>query len=136
MTEGVLYTDGASFGNPGPSGIGVVIEAPDGVIEHSEDIGYGTNNRAEYMALITGLRLALEHGVDVLHVRADSQLVVRQVTGEYKIKNKDLQLLAIEARGLIDKFSSVKFEHVLRHRNERADALSKAGAEEAKRRLS
>ena len=135
MTEGVLHTDGASFGNPGPSGIGVVLETPNGNVEYSEDIGYGTNNRAEYMALIAGLRLALDHGVDTLHVRADSQLVVRQVTGEYKIKNKDLQQLAIKARSLIDRFESVKFEHVLRHHNERADALSKAGAEEAKRRL-
>ncbi len=134
MTEAALYTDGASFGNPGPSGVGVVLEIGDDVIEHSEDIGWGTNNEAEYRALIAGLQLALEHGVDVLHVRQDSQLVVRQVTGEYKIKKKELQRLAMQARALIDRFDSVKFEHVLRDLNERADALSKAGAEMAKAR--
>ncbi len=135
MTEASLYVDGASFGNPGPSGIGVVLAIGDEIVEHSEDIGYGTNNEAEYRALITGLRMALDRGVETLHVRADSQLVVRQVTGEYKIKKKELQMLAIEARALIEKFGSVRFEHVLRDLNARADALSKAGAERAKLRL-
>ena len=135
MKEATLYCDGASFGNPGPSGIGVVLEIGDDIVEHSEDIGYGTNNEAEYRALITGLRMALDRGVETLHVRADSQLVVRQVTGEYKIKKKELQRLAMEARALIDRFSSVRFEHVMRGLNERADALSKAGAEHAKARL-
>ena len=135
MVEADLHTDGAAFGNPGPSGIGVVLRIGDDVVEQSEDIGWGTNNEAEYRALIAGLRLALDHGVDVLHVRADSQLVVRQITGEYKIKKKELQMLAMEARALIAKFTSVKFEHVLRDFNTRADALSKAGAEHAKARL-
>ena len=135
MIEADLHVDGASFGNPGPSGIGVVLRIGDEIIDLSEDIGWGTNNEAEYRALIAGLRLALDHGVDTLHVRADSQLIVRQVTGEYKIKKKELQRLAIEARALIEKFSSVRFEHVLRDLNERADALSKAGAEQAKNRL-
>lgn len=135
LKEAELYVDGASFGNPGPSGIGVVLRIGDEIVERSEDIGWGTNNEAEYRALITGLRLALDHSVDTLHVRADSQLIVRQVTGEYKIKKKELQRLAMEARALIDKFGSVRFEHVLRDLNERADALSKAGAEQAKSRL-
>jgi ribonuclease HI len=135
VTEASLHVDGASFGNPGPSGIGVVLQIGDEIVEHSEDVGFGTNNEAEYRALITGLRMALEHGVDTLHVRADSQLVVRQVTGEYKIKKKELQRLAIEARALIERFESVRFEHVLRDLNDRADALSKAGAERAKLRL-
>jgi ribonuclease HI len=135
VAAGEIYVDGASFGNPGPSGIGVVLRIGDEIVEHSEDIGYGTNNEAEYRALITGLRMALEHGVDTLHVRADSQLIVRQVTGEYKIKKKELQRLAIEARSLIERFGSVRFEHVLRDLNARADALSKAGAEQAKARL-
>lgn len=135
MSEAELYVDGASFGNPGPSGIGVVLKIGDNIVERSEDIGWGTNNEAEYRALITGLREALDHGVDTLHVRADSQLIVRQVTGQYKIKKKELQRLAIEARALIEQFGSVRFEHVLRDLNERADALSKAGAERAKNRL-
>jgi ribonuclease HI len=135
VTEASLHVDGASFGNPGPSGIGVVLQIGDEIVEHSEDVGFGTNNEAEYRALITGLRMALEHGVDTLHVRADSQLVVRQITGEYKIKKKELQRLAIEARALIERFESVRFEHVLRDLNDRADALSKAGAERAKLRL-
>lgn len=136
MSEGELYVDGASFSNPGPSGIGVVLKVGDDIVELSEDIGYGTNNQAEYRALIEGLRLALEHGVDTLHVRGDSQLIVKQVTGEYKVKQPQLRTLLIEARGLVDKFKSVKFEHVLRGFNERADALAKAGAEKAKLRLS
>jgi len=135
VTEAALYVDGASFGNPGPSGIGFVLAIGDEVVEGSEDIGWGTNNQAEYRALIRGLREALDHSVDTLHVRGDSQLIVKQVTGEYKVKQPELRKLLIEARSLVEKFKSVRFEHVLRGFNERADALAKAGAEQAKSRL-
>jgi ribonuclease HI len=133
--SGLIYVDGASFGNPGPSGIGIVLIVGDEtVLTRSEDIGYGTNNRAEYTALIEGMRSALEHGVSELEVRSDSQLLVRQMQGEYKVKNKGLIPLRIEAETLARRFDKVRFEHVPRELNEEADALSKLGAEEAKAR--
>lgn len=135
MTTGRLHIDGASFGNPGPSGIGIVLEIDgDEPITRAEDIGHGTNNRAEYKALIEGLRLAAEHGVDELHVLSDSQLLVRQMTGEYRVKHKNIIPLRIEAEELVRRFSNVRFEHVPREQNEAADALSKQGAEAAKAR--
>jgi ribonuclease HI len=133
--HGVLYTDGASFGNPGPSGIGIVLIIDDEtVLTRAEDIGYGTNNRAEYTAMIEGLRSARDHGVTDLVVRADSQLIVRQMQGQYKVKNKGLVPLLIEAQDLVRSFGRVTFEHIPRELNEEADALSKLGAEEAKAR--
>lgn len=133
--EGVLYIDGAAFGNPGPSGIGVVLII-DGetVVTRSEDIGYGTNNRAEYTALLEGMRTARDRGITDLLVRSDSQLIVRQMQGEYKVKNKGLVPLRIEAERLARDFDRVRFEHIPRELNEEADALSKLGAEEAKLR--
>jgi ribonuclease HI len=133
--EGVLYIDGASFGNPGPSGAGVVLIVDgDTVVALSEDIGFGTNNRAEYTALLEGLRAAKDQGVTDLTVRSDSQLLVRQMLGEYKVKNKGLVGLRIEAEDLTRSFDRVRFEHIPRELNEEADALSKMGAEEAKLR--
>lgn len=135
MTEAVLYVDGASFGNPGPSGIGVVLIVDgESVVTRAEDIGYGTNNRAEYTALLEGLRTARDRGVTDLTVRSDSQLLVRQMQGEYKVKHKGLIPLRIEAEALTRQFERVRFEHVPREMNEEADALSKLGAEEAKMR--
>jgi ribonuclease HI len=137
-TEGhdaVLYVDGASFGNPGPSGIGVVlVEDGDAVLTRSEDVGYGTNNQAEYRALLRGLTEALERGVTHLLVRSDSQLLVRQMLGEYKVKSKMLQALRREAEALKQRFEAIGFEHVRREYNEVADELAKQGAEAAKAR--
>jgi ribonuclease HI/probable phosphoglycerate mutase len=135
VSESVLYVDGASFGNPGPSGTGVVLTV-DGVtiVERSEDTGYGTNNQAEYRALIEGLAEAAQRGVRHLVVRSDSQLLVRQMLGEYKIKAKGLKGLKMEADALRERFESVRFEHIPRERNERADELAKLGAEAAKAR--
>lgn len=133
--EGVLYVDGASFGNPGPSGIGVVlVEDGDTVITRSEDIGYGTNNQAEYRALLKGLSEALARGITRLIVRSDSQLLVRQMLGEYKVKSKALQALRREAEALKRQFDDIHFEHVRRELNEVADELAKQGAEAAKER--
>jgi ribonuclease HI len=133
--EGVLYVDGASFGNPGPSGVGVVLVKDDEpVVTRSEDIGYGTNNQAEYRALLYGLREAIDHGIKNLTVRSDSQLLVRQMTGEYKVKSRGLQQLRMEAQALVNQFDDVDFEHVRREYNELADELAKQGAEQAKAR--
>ncbi len=133
--EAVLYVDGASFGNPGPSGIGVVlVEDGDAVLTRSEDVGYGTNNQAEYRALLRGLSEALERGITRLLVRSDSQLLVRQMLGEYKVKSKALQALRREAEALKQRFDDIAFEHVRRDYNEVADELAKQGAEAAKAR--
>ena len=133
--DAVLYVDGASFGNPGPSGIGVVlVEDGDAVLTRSEDVGYGTNNQAEYRALLRGLHEALDRGITRLLVRSDSQLLVRQMIGEYKVKSKALQALRREAEALKQRFDEIAFEHVYREFNEIADELAKQGAEAAKAR--
>lgn len=133
--EAILNVDGASFGNPGPSGAGIVLRVGDEtVVERAEDTGYGTNNQAEYRALLEGLAEALQHGIRKLKVLSDSQLLVRQMTGEYKLKAKGLRGLKAEADALRDRFEEVRFEYVPRERNDRADELAKLGAEAAKAR--
>jgi len=134
-SEAELYVDGAAFGNPGPSGIGVVLIV-DGetVVARSEDAGYGTNNEAEYRALLEGLNEALQRGVTRLHVRSDSQLLVRQMLGEYKVKAKGLIPFRMEAEALRKRFDEITFEHIRREFNSIADELAKAGAEAAKAR--
>ncbi len=124
----VAYTDGASMGNPGPMGIGVVIYK-DGfrVEELSKYIGRGTNNIAEYSAVIKALETAHQMGEKQIHVKSDSQLVIRQLGGAYKVKDPKLKTLKRRidrlSRGLI-----VSFEHIPRERNREADLLSKKGA--------
>lgn len=135
MSRAVLYVDGASFNNPGPSGAGIVLEM-DGtvVVERSEDLGFGTNNQAEYRALLEGLGEAAQRGVRSLLVRSDSQLLVRQMNGEYKIKSQGLKGLKMEADALRERFDDVRFEYVPREQNAKADELAKLGAEAAKAR--
>lgn len=133
--QAVLFVDGASFGNPGPSGAGIVLQMGDQiVVQRAEDMGYGTNNQAEYRALIEGLGEALQHGVRNLVVRSDSQLLVRQMLGEYKIKAKGLKGLKTEADALSSRFEKIEFEHIPRESNANADELAKLGAEAAKAR--
>ena len=133
--EAVLYCDGASFNNPGPSGLGIVLIV-DGetIVARSEDAGYGTNNQAEYRALLEGLGEAAKRGIKRLHVRSDSQLLIKQMLGEYKVKNEALQGLWDEASRLARKIPSVSYTWVRREHNELADELAKAGAEAAKAR--
>ncbi len=116
--------DGAARNNPGPAAIAYVI-ARDGQIiaEEGHPIGRATNNVAEYTALVRALERAAELGGERLHVRSDSELLVRQMTGQYRVKNEDLLALYQEARGLCGKFGSVRFEHVPREQNKRADEL-------------
>lgn len=133
-SDAVLHVDGASFGNPGPSGIGFVLLVSGESIERSADVGYGTNNQAEYRALLEGLREAAERGVKRLVVRSDSQLLVRQMSGEYKVKHAGLRALKAEVDAVAQRFERVVFEHVPRERNERADELAKSGAEAAQLR--
>jgi ribonuclease HI len=120
-----LYSDGASSGNPGPAGIGYVLIADGHTYRHSEDIGEATNNIAEYTALIRGLEKASSLGVGDLTAYLDSELVVRQINGEYKVKNPALRELYNKAVSLLKGFSSYSISHIPRERNKEADALSK-----------
>ncbi|CUU35637.1 Predicted helicase [Armatimonadetes bacterium GXS] len=131
----ILYTDGASFGNPGPAGIGVVLTDESGnVLERlSEPIGYATNNEAEYRALIRGLERAVALGVEELTWYADSELVVRQWTGQYRVKQPHLAQLLAQARALAQKIPRFVARHTLRGGNTEADALAKQGARMAEK---
>lgn len=127
MHDFTLSTDGGSRGNPGPSGAGAVIQDSSGAIvkEISRDLGTMTNNQAEYSALIFGLEGLHELGATgkKILVRMDSELIVQQVKGVYKVKNVGLKPLYDRAKELIDDLGGVSFTHVLRHLNKRADTL-------------
>ena len=120
-----LFTDGGARGNPGPAAYAYVLEADDNTVlaAHGEAIGVATNNVAEYRALVEGLRKAVEVGVDELEVVSDSELLVHQMRGEYKVKNEALKLLWLDAQELADKLRKVTFTAVRREHNELADRL-------------
>jgi len=120
-----LYTDGGARGNPGPAGIGAVLLTASGdVVEELGDfIGKATNNVAEYQALLAGLELALDRGVEHLDVFLDSELVVRQVNGQYKVKDAGLKPLHAQACQLLSRFPEVNVKHVRREQNAEADRL-------------
>lgn len=124
MTPATIHIDGASRGNPGPAAFAVVIRPPDGPpVELAETIGTTTNNVAEYTALVAALHTAQEMGLTNLHVHSDSELLVKQMNGEYRVKSADLQDLYLEAVHLRKQFASVKLTHVRREQNKRADEL-------------
>ena len=126
--------DGGSRGNPGPAGYGVHIEREDGsIVELKESLGMATNNVAEYSGLLAALRWAVEHGVRALHVRADSELVVKQMKGVYKVKHPGLLPLYEEARSLTRRVGKVTFEHVRREFNRDADRLANEAMDDAQR---
>jgi ribonuclease HI len=131
--KGILHTDGGARGNPGPAGIGVLLEDADGNVlgEIARGIGETTNNVAEYTALIEGLELALDRGVTEVEVFLDSQLVVSQVKGEWKIKNDTLRRLAVRAQSLLRRFESRSLTHVRREQNAAADKLANQGMDAA-----
>ena len=122
-----LSTDGGSRGNPGPAAYGYVLETDDGTVldARGEAIGVATNNVAEYRALVEGLRCAVELGVDELEVVSDSELLVKQMRGEYRVKNEALQELNGEATALARKIGlgRVTYTAVRREHNELADRL-------------
>jgi ribonuclease HI len=120
-----LFTDGGARGNPGPAAFGYVLEAEDGTMldARGEKIGVATNNVAEYSALIAGLEAALERGVTDLEVVSDSELVVKQMRGEYKVKNEALRGLSQEAARLARQLGKVAYTAVRREHNELADRL-------------
>jgi ribonuclease HI len=120
-----LFTDGGARGNPGPAAFGYVLEAEDGTVldARGAKIGIATNNVAEYSALIAGLEAALERGVTELEVVSDSELVVKQMRGEYKVKNAALRELSVEAARLARQLGQVVYTAVRREHNELADQL-------------
>ena len=120
-----LYTDGGARGNPGPAAYGYVLEAEDGTVltAHGERIGVATNNVAEYRGLVAGLARAVELAVSDVEVVSDSELLVKQMLGEYKVKNEALRELSLEAARLARKLDSVEYRHVRRAQNELADRL-------------
>lgn len=122
----VLNFDGGSRGNPGPAGIGVVLAAEDGtpLVTLGRFIGRATNNVAEYKALIAALEKARELGATRVVVRGDSELIIKQMRGEYRVKHPDMKPLYETAQGLLRLFDEARIEHNLRHKNELADKLA------------
>jgi ribonuclease HI len=131
----VAYVDGGARGNPGPAGYGVRIERPDATLieEFSEAIGVATNNVAEYRALIAALEWARAHGRQIVHVRSDSQLLVQQMLGNYKVRHPGLQPLHAKATLLAHQLDRVTFTHVRREANVRADRLANEAMDAAAR---
>ena len=123
-----LYTDGGARGNPGPAAYGYVLEAEDGTVlaAHGEHIGSATNNVAEYSGLVAGLRKAIELHVPEVEVVSDSELMVKQMRGEYRVKNEALRELFAEADRLARRVGIVEYRHVKRAHNEEADRLVNA----------
>ena len=124
MKKAVLHTDGGARGNPGPAAIGMVLSIEgEELVAVGECIGTATNNIAEYAALKRGLELALERNVTDIKCYLDSELVVKQVKGVYRVKNQGLQPIFREVKRLADKFSTATFSHVRREKNKAADKL-------------
>jgi ribonuclease HI len=123
--KGTLFADGGSRGNPGPAASGAVLFGEDGAVlrEIGSFLGVTTNNVAEWTALIEGLSTAAELGVDELDVRMDSELVVKQLSGAYRVKHPGLIPLHAKAKALLRQFKRVEIKHVPRKENAAADAL-------------
>jgi ribonuclease HI len=132
MNELEIFIDGASKGNPGPSGIGVIISKNGKVIRQiSRFIGHATNNIAEYSALIFCLQESLLLKAEILDIKSDSELLCRQINGKYKVKNSNIIGLYEQARQLISGFKTVHIEHILREHNSAADSLATKAVKEA-----
>lgn len=124
--EVIVYTDGASRGNPGPASFGYVITNENGEVikEGAEKLGEQTNNYAEYMAMIEALNFCKRHGAKKILIRADSQLMIRQMKGEYKVKAEGIIPLHQKAKLLASHFSTIHYEHIPREKNKEADRLA------------
>ncbi|NCO00015.1 ribonuclease HI family protein [Candidatus Falkowbacteria bacterium] len=126
MKKFIIYTDGGARGNPGPAGIGVVIydENRKMVAEVSEFLGVATNNQAEYKAVIAAFKKAIELGGEELEFYLDSELVVKQLKREYKVKNKELAPLFLNIHNLSIGFKKITYQHIPREQNAVADCLA------------
>jgi ribonuclease HI len=131
--EAILWTDGGARGNPGPAGAGAILKDIGGatLATCSKYLGHTTNNVAEYRALILGLERARELGITRIEVRADSQLLIRQLEGTYRVKNAGLKPLFTRASGLLEQFEYAKLTHVPREQNAEADQLANEGIDSA-----
>lgn len=131
-----IHIDGGSRGNPGPAGFGVYVLARDGTVtELYGFIGHATNNVAEYQALLHALRHALDRGARTVALFSDSELVVRQMSGAYKVKHPDMLPLYQEARALWRRLERVTFDHVRREQNREADRLANRALDERASKL-
>lgn len=122
----IIHSDGGARGNPGPAGIGAIIHNEEGkvVAEISQYLGEATNNQAEYKALIAGLEQAVALGADNVDCFLDSELAVKQINREYKVKNKELAPLFLNVCNLLTRFKNYRFIHVPREMNKEADHLA------------
>lgn len=123
MNKAIIHSDGGARGNPGPAGIGVVLEFSGEKKFYKKYIGETTNNQAEYQALLLGLEKAKSLGAEEVECYLDSELVVKQLKGEYKVKNKELAPLFIKIYNLSQGFKKVSYTHVFREKNKEADKL-------------
>lgn len=134
MKEATLHTDGGARGNPGPAGIGYVLKSGHTEFLHSAYIGEATNNVAEYEALRQGLTHALDEGVTKLACYLDSELVVKQLKGQYRVKNEGLKPLYEKVVALASRFAEISFTHVRREKNKDADKLVNQAIDAATKR--
>ncbi|MEI6288457.1 MAG: ribonuclease HI family protein [bacterium] len=123
MAKATLHTDGGARGNPGPAGIGAVLNIDGEKKFYKKYIGETTNNQAEYQALILGLTKAEELGIQEIDCLLDSELVVKQLNRQYKVKDAGLAILFVKVWNLAQKFKSISFKHIYRENNKEADAL-------------
>jgi ribonuclease HI len=132
----VAYIDGGARGNPGPAGYGVRIEDEHGTLisEFNGFLGTSTNNVAEYNGLLAALRYAQEHGHRIVRIKSDSELLVKQMRGEYRVKNAGLQPLYNQARAIALSLDRIVYEHVRREQNKDADRLANLAMDEGTRR--
>jgi ribonuclease HI len=130
-----LYVDGAASGNPGPAGAAALVKDAEGdtLLEKARAFGPATNNVAEYQALLLGLELAAQLKPDVLTIRSDSELLVRQVAGQYKVRAPHLKPLLRQVQRLLAPFETVEIEHIPRTRNAEADKLARKALEKARK---
>jgi len=127
-----LHTDGGARGNPGPAAIGVVLKRDGQPLDSiAKTIGSTTNNQAEYQALVAGLELAIKHDISELDVFADSELIIKQVRGEYKVKNSELRPWNLRAQALIAEIGTVRCHTIRREKNAEADALVNQALDDA-----
>lgn len=133
MKHATLFTDGASRGNPGHAGAGFVLTGPDGdvIFEGKDYLGELTNNQAEYIALQKGIEKAVECGIEKIDIKMDSELIVRQIKGEYRVKNEGLKPFYLKVLKLLDKFEKYSIGHVPREMNKIADNLANRAIDEA-----
>jgi len=129
----IIYVDGASRGNPGPAGVGVFLQGADGVFsrESFEYIGEATNNVAEYRALLLALRKARALGARAVTVFSDSELLVKQLKGEYRVRDPKLLALHRKVCAYLPLFPSFRIEHVMREQNRKADELANRAIDQA-----